>query len=282
MMPSNCSHIVRINCSDEPGLIHKVTGALFERGCNITTNHEFVERETGRFFMRMGFETAASIADLRPQLLSLLPEGSEVHVTAPSPKKIVVLVTREPHCLGDLLVRCAFQEMPAEILAVVANRPALRKLTQSFDKPFHLVDSDGIQRAEHEAAIGRVLDEYSPDYLVLAKYMRILSPEFVARWKHRMVNIHHSFLPAFTGSRPYRQAFKRGVKIIGATAHFVTPELDEGPIICQDVTTVDHRHRPKEMAAAGKDVEKTVLARALKWVLEDRVFVSGNKTVIFD
>ena len=168
-----------------------------------------------------------------------------------------------------------------DVRAVVANRDDLRGLAERFGVPFHYIHHDG-DRAAHEAALLEVLNEVGPDLLVLAKYMRILSSDFVSRWHRRIVNIHHSFLPAFSGARPYRQAWERGVKIIGATAHLVTDDLDEGPILAQDVIPVDHRRIPRQMAAAGRDVEKTVLARALRYVLDDRVFVVGRRTIIFD
>ena len=168
-----------------------------------------------------------------------------------------------------------------DVQAVIGSRDDLRGLSERFGVPFHHVHHDG-DRAAHEAALLEVLDGVSPDLLVLAKYMRILSPDFVSRWHRQIVNIHHSFLPAFSGAKPYRQAWERGVKIIGATAHLVTDDLDEGPILAQDVIPVDHRRTPRQMAAAGRDVEKTVLARALRYVLDDRVFVLGRRTIIFD
>jgi formyltetrahydrofolate deformylase len=197
-------------------------------------------------------------------------------------KKIVILVTKEAHCIGDLLVRHEFGELNAEIQAVVGNYEILKPLTEKFDIPFHYVDHTEISREAHEAAMIRVIDGYAPDYLVLAKYMRVLTPGFVDHYTNRIVNIHHSFLPAFIGAKPYQQAYDRGVKIIGATAHFVNNNLDEGPIIAQNVINVDHSDSALDMANAGHDVEKIVLAKALKLVFEDKVFVNRNKTVIFD
>jgi formyltetrahydrofolate deformylase len=196
-------------------------------------------------------------------------------------RRIVVLASKEHHCLGDLLLRHAHHELQAKILAVVANHPVLQPLTERFGIPFHCHGHDDKSRPDHEAEILRTLREYDPDYVVLAKYMRILSPEFIARFRNRIINIHHSFLPAFIGASPYRQAFQRGVKIIGATAHFVTETLDDGPIISQSVIPVDHTYRVEDMAQAGREVEKQVLATALKLVFEDRVFLCGRRTVIF-
>jgi formyltetrahydrofolate deformylase len=167
-------------------------------------------------------------------------------------------------------------------MAVAGNHATLGPLAERFDVPFHHVPHEGLERAAHEQAVVEVIDSYAPEFVVLAKYMRVLTPAFVARYRGRIINIHHSFLPAFIGASPYRQAFERGVKIIGATAHFVTDSLDEGPIIAQAVTPVDHTHTAADMAQAGRDVEKVVLARALRLVFEERVLVSGNRTVIFD
>ena len=220
---------------------------------------------------------------LEGALRDALPEGAGLRVVDPArPKRLVVLVTREPHCLGDLLIRHAYGELNAEILAVVGNRPRLGDLVGRFDLPFHHVSADSLSREAHEAQVLDVIGRYQPDHLVLAKYMRILTPAFVARFPQRIINIHHSFLPAFIGARPYHQAHARGVKIIGATAHFVTDSLDEGPIIAQDVTHVDHSKNVAAMTRAGHNIETNVLAEALRLVLEDRVFVHGNRTVIFD
>jgi formyltetrahydrofolate deformylase len=200
----------------------------------------------------------------------------------PAPKRVVALVSREHHCLGDLLVRNAFGELNARLHAVIGNHPVLAPLVEKFALPFHWVTHEGRSRAEHETELLGLIEGLQPDFLVLAKYMRVLSPEFVRRFPARIINIHHSFLPAFVGARPYHQAFTRGVKVIGATAHFVTDALDQGPIIVQQVMPVDHTHSPEDMAQAGRDVEQLALARALRLVFEDRVFLCGNRTVIFD
>ena len=196
--------------------------------------------------------------------------------------RLAVLATKEPHCLGDLLLRCAHDELHADIVSVTANHPDLRGLVERFDVPFKHVDAAGLERAAHEAMIHSALAEGDWDYLVMAKYMRILTPEFIARYDGRIVNIHHSFLPAFVGAKPYRQAHQRGVKIIGATAHFATSDLDEGPIIAQGVQPVSHAHSVADLSLAGKDVEKTVLAKALRLVIEGRVFVYRNRTILFE
>jgi len=211
----------------------------------------------------------------------VVPEDAHIQVIEPKPKKIVLMATKESHCLGDILIRWAAGELDADIEAVVSNRDNLRELTRRFDIPYLYIPSDGKERKEHEREIVEVLESLEFDYIVLAKYMRILSDDFVRRYPERIINIHHSFLPAFIGANPYKQAYERGVKIIGATAHFVTSDLDEGPIISQDVIPVNHRFEWRDMQRAGRDVEKIVLSRALSLVLNDRVFVHGNKTIIF-
>lgn len=261
--------------------MHHITGVLARQGLNIVGNQEFVEREQNRFFMRTTFFGEPG-ADLLKKIRRVLPPDSVVQLAQKRKKKIVLLVTKEQHCLAELLVKHQFEELNAEILAVIGNHSTLERFTHQFGINFHLVPHEGVSRAAHEAAVLEVVQRYQPEFLVLAKYMRILSPEFVARFPNRIVNIHHSFLPAFVGASPYRQAYERGVKIIGATAHFVNNDLDEGPIIVQNVIPVDHTYSIADMVQSGKDVEKISLARALKLVLEDKVFVNGNKTIVFD
>jgi formyltetrahydrofolate deformylase len=277
----HANHVLLVTCPDRPGLIHTITGVLVRHGVNVISNDEFVDRDLQQFVMRSEFVGRTALEAIREDVQSALPEAS-VAVSGLERPRIVVLATHEPHCLGELLVRHVNGELGATIVAVVSNRPALRRLTERFDIPFHCVPHGELPREAHEEALGRQLDRFDPDYLVLAKYMRILSPGFVERYAGRIVNIHHSFLPAFAGAHPYRQAFTRGVKIIGATAHFVTAELDEGPIIAQGVVPVDHSYRADQMAQAGRDVEKIVLAKALKLLFENRVFVMGNRTIVFD
>jgi formyltetrahydrofolate deformylase len=202
-------------------------------------------------------------------------------VIEPKRKKIVILATKESHALGDILVRHEAGELDADIEAVVANHNTLESLVRRFDIPFFSVLADGMSREEHEEHIMQLIDEQNFDIIVLAKYMRILTSHFVSKYPKQIINIHHSFLPAFIGANPYKQAYQRGVKIIGATAHFVTDDLDEGPIIAQDVIPVNHRLEWRDMQKAGRDVEKIVLSRALSLVLNDRVFVYSNRTIIF-
>lgn len=275
------THLLRVDCRDQPGLVYQITGVLFRHNCNIISNHEFVEPATNQFFMRTEFAGPPDGQAIVRELQTLLPAAT-VQLAAPGRRKIVVLATKEHHVLGELLLRNAFNELGATIQAVIANHTVLDKFVQSFDVPFHAISHEGTSREAHEEAVLKLLARYQPEYIVLAKYMRILSPSFIAPYPQRIINIHHSFLPAFIGASPYRQAFERGVKIIGATAHVVTAELDEGPIIAQAVIDVDHTYSAAAMAQAGRDVEKLVLAKALKLVFEERVFLSGRKTVIFE
>jgi len=271
-----------IDCPDQKGLVHNITGVLFRQGVNVTGNQEFVEYEYNRFFMRTTFEGIVDEEEILKKLRKVLPVGTHIRLTLRRKKKLIVLVTKEQHCLGELLVRNQFSELNAEIAAVIGNHDTLEKFTHQFGVNFHRVPHENKTRERHESEIMEVVQRYRPDYLVLAKYMRILSPPFVAQFPNQIINIHHSFLPAFIGANPYRQAYERGVKIIGATAHFVNNDLDEGPIIVQNVIPVDHTYSVSDMMQSGRDVEKIVLARALKLVLDEKVAVAGNKTIIFD
>jgi formyltetrahydrofolate deformylase len=282
--PSNghAANVVLVECPDRAGLVHGITGVLLRHGCNVISNHEFVDTDAARFFMRTEFTGAVDPGAIVRETKAVLPDGGTARLVTPGKRRVVVLASKEHHCLADLLVRNAFNEINATIVAVISNHDALRPLVEKFDLPFHHVPHQEQTREAHEAEISRIIDQYSPEWLVLAKYMRVLTPGFVAHYPRRIVNIHHSFLPAFVGAKPYLQAYQRGVKVIGATAHFVTADLDEGPIIVQQVIPVDHTHGAADMAQAGRDVEQIVLARALKLVFEDRVFLSGNRTIIFD
>ncbi len=284
-MPPSLRHIVLVDCPDSVGLIHRITGVLEQRRLNIEANQEFVDAATRHFFFRAEVTAADGFvpADvLQGALAAVLPRTAHVRVARDERRPIVVCATREPHCLGELLLLDTVGAFPGKIVGVVSNHDTLRTLVERFGVPFEHVPHDGIGRATHEHRIAAAIDAYAPAYVVLARYMRILSPEFVTRYVGRLINIHHSFLPAFAGAAAYRQAFARGVKLIGATAHFVTSELDAGPIIAQDVTPVNHTFTPERMAQAGSDVEKLVLARAVRLVLEERVFVHDGRTIVMD
>lgn len=276
------SPVLLVECEDRRGLVHAITGVLFQHGVNVVGNQEFVDGSSSRFFMRTEFAGAADARRLESDVRAVLPVGAIVRLSDLAPKRVVVLVSKEYHCLGDILLRHAFAELNAQVLAVLGNHPGLEPLVAKFGLPFHFISHESITREEHEAGLRTLIEPHQPDYIVLAKYMRVLTPDFVRHFPARIVNIHHSFLPAFVGARPYQQAFDRGVKVIGASAHFVTEELDEGPIIVQQVMPVDHTHTARALAQAGRDVEQMVLARALRLVFEDRVFLCGNRTIIFD
>ncbi len=272
---------VLIDCEDRKGLVFNISKVFFDYGLNIDSNREFVDKDKKYFFMRTVVSGEFKPNALENDLKRVLPEKANIKVIIPQPKKIVIFATKESHVLGDILIRYADRDLPANIEVVISNRDTQRDLVRRFDIPFLYIPSDHLSREEHESLIMEELKNLEFDYIVLAKYMRILTPNFVHKFEGRIINIHHSFLPAFIGANPYRQAYDRGVKIIGATAHFVTDELDEGPIIAQDVTSITHRFSWRDMQRAGRDVEKTVLSRALDLVLNDRVFINGNKTVIF-
>lgn len=273
--------ILLTHCPDAKGLISKITNICYKHQLNIMRNDEFVDYDNGHFFMRTELEGYFNDYTLLADLDDALPTGSERRLVPAGNKRVVIMVTKEAHCLGDILIKQFSGAMQLDIAAVVGNYDALASLTEKFDIPFYCVSHEGLNRIEHEQKMADIIDEYQPDYVILAKYMRILSPDFVARYEQRLINIHHSFLPAFIGASPYRQAYERGVKMIGATAHFVTNELDEGPIIEQDVIHVNHVFSAEDMAKAGRDVERSVLSRALSLVLEEKVFMYGNKTVVF-
>lgn len=275
-------YILKIDCPDQKGLVHEISGILFEFGLNIIENEEFVDHVNNHFFMRSELVGELNRAEVFNKLSKLLPETAQIQLHEKRKKNIVIFATKEYHCLGDLLVRHHFGELKANIQAIISNHNHLEEFCKKFDLPFYHVSAEDIEREEHEAKVLGIVNQYNPEFLVLAKYMRILTPEFSANFRNKIINIHHSFLPAFVGARPYAQAFSRGVKLIGATAHFVNDNLDEGPIITQDVIHTNHKNDAKMMAKSGRDVEKIVLSNALKLVFDDRVFVHNNKTIIFE
>ncbi|BAJ01197.1 formyltetrahydrofolate deformylase [Shewanella violacea] len=269
------------DCADAQGLIAKITGVCFKHQLNIVKNSEFVDNAQGRFFMRTELEGVFDDSLILSDLNQVLPHSSHVKLVSLGKKRIVIMVTKEAHCLGDILMKAYYGGLDVEIAGIIGNYETLKPLADKFNIPFHFIPHQDITRLDHEAIINDLIEKYAPDYVVLAKFMRILTPEFVERYPNRIINIHHSFLPAFIGASPYRQAWERGVKIIGATAHFVNNCLDEGPIIKQDVIPVDHSFSAEDLAKNGRDVEKSVLSKALQLVLHEEVIVYGNKTVVF-
>ncbi len=272
-------HIL-IDTQDEKGLVYKISKLFFDHELNIISNNEFVDKENNKFFMRSVVSGVLDPQTLNKELKALLKDAN-IRITESKKKNIVLLATKELHCLGDILIRYEANELDANILGVISNYDDLRALVEKFNIPYFHISHENLERSEHEAKIIEQIQKFGTvDLIVLAKYMRILTPEFVQNFEQKIINIHHSFLPAFIGANPYKQAFERGVKIIGATAHFVNNDLDEGPIITQNTINIDHTYSWREMQGAGRDVEKVVLSSALKLALEDRLFVYNNKTVI--
>ena len=273
---------ILISCPDQVGLVTTITRILAAYQLNIIAMREFVDEANKAFFTRIACTGDYDQTDqLRIKLLENLPDHAKVNIITKQEKQIAILVTKEYHCLAEILIKNQFKTLGANVQCVIGNYQGLRDLTEKLGIPYFYVSHENKDKAQFESEIKDVIKEYEVDYVVLAKFMRILSAEFVKDFAGKIINIHHSFLPAFIGANPYRQAFERGVKIIGATAHFVTDNLDEGPIITQHTTHVDHNFGVKEMVRAGKEIEKKVLLDALDLIFEDRVFVSGNKTVVF-
>nr|WP_121270520.1 formyltetrahydrofolate deformylase [Pedobacter schmidteae] len=273
--------IIIIQCKDRVGLVADISRILSEAQLNIISMREHVDKAENRFFMRLEVDGLAEETSLEEKMKQILPAGALIHVNPVPDKKIVVLVTKEYHCLADILIRNNFGTLGASVLCVIGNHAVLQKICDRFEIPFFLVPYHEDKNISEKQIIDKIRS-YDPDYIVLAKFMRILSASFVASFPHKVINIHHSFLPAFVGANPYKQAFERGVKLIGATAHFVTDDLDEGPIIAQQIIPVNHSFTAADMVKSGKEIETAVLAKALRLVLNDRVFVYKNKTVVFE
>ena len=288
------SYILTLAARDQPGIVHAVAGLLFQAGCNIVDSQQFGDLEgadaTGLFFMRVHFEAPAHLAD--PTQLRTLFDHSlhqfqmdlHFHVQARKPR-VMLMVSQHGHCLNDLLFRWQSRQLPVEIPAVVSHHETFRGLVEGYGIPFHhlplAAGADAATKDTQEAAVMAIADRERVDLVVLARYMQILSPGLCDAWRGRAINIHHSFLPSFKGAKPYFQAHARGVKLIGATAHYVTADLDEGPIIEQDVERVDHTLSAEDFTAVGRDIECMVLARAVRWHVEHRVLLNGHKTVVF-
>jgi formyltetrahydrofolate deformylase len=270
-----------IDCSDAKGLMFEVTKILLDNDLNIEKNNEYVDNENSKFFMRTEFSGEVDIPNLKDKLSQKLPENSHISVVKAEKKNVIIMATKENHAIGDLLLKYDSGELNANVVCVISNYDSLKELVERFGIEYHSVNAQDMSREEHESKVMDIINKYECDYILLAKYMRILTPNFVKSYDSKIINIHHSFLPAFIGANPYKQAHERGVKIIGATAHFVTDDLDEGPIISQDVIAVDHNFTWKDMQRAGRSVEKHVFTKAVELVLDDRVFIHGNKTIIF-
>ena len=275
--------IASLQCADQPGIVHAMTSAVLNCGGNIIENQQFTDTTTNTFVMRTRFETSQGLAAAQSSLndgLGKFAPALHIRPTAQKPRALV-LVTKESHCLRDLMYLLELGELPIEIPLVISNREELKSLVESHGIPFLYLPVTPANKAEQEKVMLAKITELKIDFVVLARYMQILSKDFCAAMPGKIINIHHSFLPGFKGAKPYHQAHDRGVKIIGATAHFVTADLDEGPIIEQDVAHVTHSATPEEMIALGRDIERRVLARAVKLFAEDRIFIVGHRTVVF-
>ena len=276
--------IATLQCADQRGIVHAMTSSVLACQGNIIENQQFTDPVTNSFVMRTRFETSSSLDTARKVLfegLSKFNPDLTIRDNA-SPKRALVMVTKESHCLRDLLYLLELGELPIQIPVVVGNHEELKSLVESHGIQFRHLPVSSENKESSETQLLSLIDSEKIDFLVLARYMQILSPDFCDKLSNRIINIHHSFLPGFKGARPYHQAHAKGVKIIGATAHFVTKDLDEGPIIEQDVAHVSHASTPEELIAIGRDIERRVLARAVKLYAEDRIFIVGNRTVIFN
>ena len=279
-------YYLTLSCPDRRGIVHGVSSFLLVTGCNILDSQQFSDRDTGLFFMRVHFaaeEPGLTLASLRAGFEAT---GVSFHMTwqmyeADARMRVLILVSQFGHCLNDLLFRYRIGALKIDIPAIVSNHPDFGPLAESYGIPFHHLPVTKETKPEQEARILQLVDEYQIDLVVLARYMQILSDEACKRLEGRAINIHHSFLPSFKGARPYHQAHARGVKLIGATAHYVTTELDEGPIIEQEVARVNHGVTPRQLVAIGRDVECQALARAVQWHVEHRVLLNGRRTVVF-
>ena len=277
--------ILTLGCPDRPGITARVTAFLFDRGCNILEAQQFNDRESDRFFMRVAFDPdGITGAELREQFAAFADEfGMRWKLAAQDrPRKVLIMVSKADHCLVDLLYRWRIGELNIEPVAIVSNHPrdaAIR--TEIGDIPFHHIPVTPDTKSSAEAQQRLIAESVGAELVVLARYMQIFSDEQSAHFAGRCINIHHSFLPGFKGAKPYHQAHARGVKIIGATAHFVTADLDEGPIIHQDVERITHADSPRDLVRKGRDIERRVLAEAVRMFVEERVLLNGNRTVVF-
>jgi formyltetrahydrofolate deformylase len=278
-----------ITCSDKPGIVSAVSGFFYHHGANITAlDQHSTEPEGGTYFMRLEFQTPH--LDISREVLAQAFSDAVAKryqmdwsiSYAADLKKVAILVSKYDHAMLELLWRWSRGALPCEVVAVISNHEDLKTDVEAFGVPFHVVPVNKENKAKAEAETQSLLADAGVDLVVLARYMQILGSDFVAKWPHQIINIHHSFLPAFVGANPYQQASDKGVKLIGATAHYVTADLDQGPIIEQDVDRVSHRDGVEVLRDLGQDVERNVLARAVKWHLEDRIIVHGNKTIVFN
>jgi formyltetrahydrofolate deformylase len=279
-------YILTLSCPDTTGIVYHVTGFLYERGCNIIDSAQFGDASTGLFFLRVHFSAPAALDQARLQaefepVAGKFRMDARVYDLRVRPR-VLLMVSRYGHCLNDLLFRWASGQLPMDIPAIVSNHTEFQPLAHGYRIPFFYLPVTAATKAEQEARVLELVERERIDLVVLARYMQILSADLCERLRGRAINIHHSFLPSFKGARPYLQAHDRGVKVIGATAHYVTADLDEGPIIEQGVERVDHSMGPEMLEGIGRDIESVVLARAVRWHLEHRVLLNGHRTVVFN
>ena len=277
--------VLILSCPDRPGIVHAVSGFLVARGGNIVESQQFGDRLSGRFFMRIDFEVPgpATADDLRAGFAGVAAEFEmrfEIW-DARAPYRTLIMVSKQLHCLNDLLFRTSTGSLQIEVPVIVSNHPDAAEMAASYDVPFEHVPVTPETKPQAEARLLELVEEHDVHLVVLARYMQVLSDELCRTLSGRAINIHHSFLPSFKGAKPYHQAFDRGVKLVGATAHYVTGDLDEGPIIEQDVMRVDHTYDQAQLVAAGRDVEAQVLSRAVRWHAQSRVLLNGSRTVVF-
>ncbi|RJL22771.1 formyltetrahydrofolate deformylase [Bailinhaonella thermotolerans] len=273
------TYVLTLSCPDRPGVVAAVSGLLARHDCNITESQQYGDRHSGRFFLRVQYDGV----DLRGEIAEIAAEFAcdwELHDMSVRPR-VLVMVSKLGHCLNDLLYRTRSGLLDIDIVAVASNHPDLRPLTQSYGIDYHHLPVTPETRQRQEAEIVTLVGHYQADLVVLARYMQVLSTDLCEKLAGKVINIHHSALPSFKGAKPYHQAHSRGVKLIGATAHYVTPDLDEGPIIEQEVARVDHTHGPEELAAVGRDLECLALARAVRWHTEHRVLRNDDRTIVF-
>jgi formyltetrahydrofolate deformylase len=277
--------VLTIACPDRPGLVHAVTGWLLQHGGNIMESQQFDDVRQNRFFMRIDFEVSVPVsADALREDFASVARDFEMEFelwAAAAPYRTLIMVSKQLHCLNDLLFRMSTGDLQIQVPAVVSNHLDAEPLAKSYGLDFHHIPVTPDTKASAESALMELVDGLDIHLVVLARYMQILSDPLCRQLSGRAINIHHSFLPSFKGAKPYHAAFERGVKLVGATAHYVTGDLDEGPIIEQDVTRVDHTHNPEQLVAAGRDVEASVLSRAVRWHSQTRVLMHGNRTVVF-
>jgi formyltetrahydrofolate deformylase len=285
-MTGPAEFVVLLSCPDQRGVVASVTTLLFERGANIEESQQFDDVRTDQFFMRIRFSVEPGGAVLEQWREWFLPVAERYAMEwsirdASVPYRAVVMVSKFGHCLNDLLFRWRSGGLNVDLRAVVSNHPDLEPLARSYGIPYHHVPVTAATKREAEDAVRAIVEHHEADLVVLARYMQILSDDLARDFSGRAINIHHSFLPSFKGAKPYHQAFERGVKLVGASAHYVTADLDEGPIIEQDVVRVDHRMTPDDLVRAGEEVESRVLARAVRWHCESRILRNGDRTVVF-